>query len=576
MIQSTIQRSLILACFVLSVSLFASTQGTPTVTKTSSIAGMVVKEPGSEPLKKVLVQVVAEEQGESYSASTDGDGHFRVDNIVPGRYRIFIERAGFAAVDGDGAKSDAKVLTVQAGQAEEDLLFRMLPTAVINGRITDEDGDPISGVRVFALRKKTGKGGREGAGTVGTNDLGEYRLAGLFPGQYWILAMPPPDYRDYERQQKSQAEDGSTDTRYINTYYPGTSDVAQASAIKLRAGDEMPVDLTLVPARTYRVRGMVTGLAANQKATVELIAKTGDSYRVNANDIGADGQFEVRGVAPGSYVVSASAGTETRSLTAQQEINVVAADVEGVKLAPVASFAISGHFRVDGAANADVTRYVVNLRLAELPEDPGLFMSQDFFGMNASVDRQGNFEWKNLKPGNYIVQVYGADAQSNFFLKSVTLGGRDATTGFSASGPAMVNVLVSAGAGTIEGTVVAKENADTDHGNTGRTTDQTTSGQPNSDQFVPNTLVVAVPEEKFRNIPGRFANGTTDQHGHFVIHGVAPGIYTLYAWQNLEEGTWYDRDFLKSEEGGGTKVKVEENSHQQVELTVSPVVAEWR
>ena len=43
---------------------------------------------------------------------------------------------------------------------------------------------------------------------------------------------------------------------------------------------------------------------------------------------------------------------------------------------------------------------------------------------NAPVDRLGNFEWKNVNPGNYIVQVYGGDAQGSYYLKSVTLGGR--------------------------------------------------------------------------------------------------------------------------------------------------------
>ena len=76
----------------------------------------------------------------------------------------------------------------------------MLPTAIISGRITDEDGDPMSGVRVVAQKKKPGKATRETAGSDATNDLGEYRLAGLFPGQYWIVAMPPPDMRDYEKQ----------------------------------------------------------------------------------------------------------------------------------------------------------------------------------------------------------------------------------------------------------------------------------------------------------------------------------------------------------------------------------------
>ena len=538
----------------------ARAQNPTPAAKASSIAGTVVQEPGSQPLKKVLVQVIAEDQkqGGNYTASTDADGHFRVDNVVSGRYRIFLERTGFLSVNARGAKSDTNVITVQAGQSLEDLLFRMLPTAIISGRVTDEDGDPMSGVRVFALRKKPGKATREGAGSGATNDLGEYRLAGLFPGQYWIVAMPPPDFRDYEKQPKSAQGEGLPDTRYVTTYYPGTYDAMQSSAVTLKAGDEMPADFTLVPSRTYRVRGIVAGVAAGQKPVVELLSKGEFSYRVNADEIGDDGQFEVRGVAPGTYVLWVSAGSGTQSLSAHQEINVVAADVEGLKLAPLPSFTISGHLHSEGGGLGDITQYVVNLRLAELPEDPGFFISQDFFGTSASVNRLGNFEWKDVNPGNYIVQVFGSDARSSFYLKSVILGGRSVATGFTASGPAMLDVAVSAKGGTIEGAVVAKEkDVDNDHP-------------------AANATVVAVPEEQYRKIPNRFVTGLTDQHGRFTIRGLAPGSYTLYAWQDLEDGIWRDPDFLKSQEANGTAMKVEEGSHQQIELKLTPAGEEWR
>ena len=39
--------------------------------------------------------------------------------------------------------------------------------------------------------------------------------------------------------------------------------------------------------------------------------------------------------------------------------------------------------------------------------------------------RLGNFVWKNVNPGDYIVQVYGGNGQGSFYLKSVTLGRRD-------------------------------------------------------------------------------------------------------------------------------------------------------
>src|ERR1035438_1534503 len=276
-------RPLFLIAIILAVLLPASAQTPPA--KSSSISGAVVKEPGSEPLKKVLVQIIAETQGESYTASTDGDGHFRVEKVAPNPYRIFVERTGFTGVNGRGAQSDVNVLTVQSGQSVEDLLFRMLPTAVISGRVIDEDGDPISGVRVLVQRKKPGKAAREGAGMAATNDLGEYRIAGLFPGQYWIVAMPPPDFRDYEKQETA-ATAGRNDTRYVTTYYPATYDASQATSVAAKAADEIPVNLTLIPARTYRVRGTVTGLSAGEKPAVEMFSRGGDTIRAHASDIG--------------------------------------------------------------------------------------------------------------------------------------------------------------------------------------------------------------------------------------------------------------------------------------------------
>ena len=115
-------RLLFLTFFVLSAFVLASAQESASTAHASSIAGTVVKEPGSQPLKKVLVQVVAENQkeGGNYTASTDADGHFHIENVVPGRYRIFIERTGFVGVNEHGLKSEVNVFTVQAGQAVED------------------------------------------------------------------------------------------------------------------------------------------------------------------------------------------------------------------------------------------------------------------------------------------------------------------------------------------------------------------------------------------------------------------------------------------------------------------------
>jgi Carboxypeptidase regulatory-like domain len=572
--------SLATALLCCAASLSAGAQDANAGSRKSAIAGTVVQEPASQPLKKVLVQVVAENQkeGGNYSASTDGDGHFRIENVVPGRYRLFVERSGFVGVNERGQKSDTNILTVQAGQSVDDLVLRMLPTAVITGRITDEDGDPMSGVRMVALKKVPGKGRRQAQGTEATNDLGEYRLAGLFPGQYLVVAMPPPDFRDYEqrdyeqrnneqrdreqrgRDQKEklpQADprDAKADTRYLTTYYPGTYDAAQASPLSLKAGDEIPVNLTLIPSRTYRVRGIVTGITPGQKPIVELVSKAGDS--IHASEVRPDGQFELRGVGPGSYIVRASIGSESVAVTARQEISVVSGDVEGVKLSPQPSFSIFGRLHVEGASVVP-TQFSVDLRTTELPEETGFFISQEAFGASAPVDRLGNFEWKHVNSGNYIVRLFGGDPQSNFFLKSAKLGGRDIETGFTASGPASLDVTVSFKAGIVEGLVFEKE----------KDVDNNCS--------VANAAVVAVPEEKYRKLPDRFGIGETDQRGRFTIRGLAPGSYSLYAWQDVDESLYRDAEFLRSQEANGVPMKIEEGSHQTVELKLSPAAEEWR
>jgi Carboxypeptidase regulatory-like domain len=554
-----------LAFLLLGALLTASAQDSTSASHSSSIAGVVVKEPGSQPLKKVMVQVVAEDQKQAgnYTVTTDADGHFRIENIQPGRYRIFIEKTGFVGMNGRGHRADTNVYTIQPGHSVEDVLCRMWPAATIIGRITDEDGDPMSGITVFAQKKRPGKATREATENSSTNDLGEYRLSGLFPSQYWIVAMPPPDFRDYEQERgKSQAGDyhgdAHSDTRYLTTYYPGTYDGAQAAAVTLKAGDEMPLNIRLVPARTYRVRGSVTGIAAGQKPIVKLVSRTG--VFIHESEAGPDGQFEVRGVGPGSYVLKASASATADSpITAGQDVSVVAADVEGLKLAPQPSFALSGHLYIEGNFAGALTQYSINLRPAELPDDPGFFLSQEFVGWNAPVDRLGNFEWKNVNPGNYIVQLYGGDGQSGAFLKSVKIGGQDGETGFRAAGPAILDLIVSTKGGAIEGAVFENEK----------------EKEMDAQHPVANATVVAVPEERYRKLPGRFSVGETDQHGRFTIRGLAPGNYTLYAWQDLEESVYRDPEFLKSQEANAAILKVEEGSRQQVELKLSPTPDEW-
>ena len=123
--------------------------------KRAVIDGIVAKDPGSEPVKKALIELIAENQAEGgdYTAVTGPDGAFHIEGILPGRYRLFAERTGFLEVDRRHAAADGRVLTLTAGQELKDVLIRLQAAAVVRGRVTDEDGEPMPNAQVAVLRQ---------------------------------------------------------------------------------------------------------------------------------------------------------------------------------------------------------------------------------------------------------------------------------------------------------------------------------------------------------------------------------------------------------------------------------------
>src|SRR5258708_34721334 len=85
------------------------------------VAGLVTKEPGSEAVKKALIELIAESQsdGGNYTAITGTAGSFRIENVAPGRYRLFVERTGYQEIDKHHRRTEGRVLTLAAGREEE-------------------------------------------------------------------------------------------------------------------------------------------------------------------------------------------------------------------------------------------------------------------------------------------------------------------------------------------------------------------------------------------------------------------------------------------------------------------------
>jgi Carboxypeptidase regulatory-like domain len=520
----------------------------------ASLEGSVVKEPGGEPLKKAIIELITEnqEEGSNYTATSDQDGHFKIMGIVAGRYQIFVERTGYIEVDEKRRRLQGIALSFEAGQELKEQTLHMLPAAIILGRVRDEDGDPMSNVDVAVLRRK-GSSAFEPVGTAQTNDLGEYRVGGLLAGKYYVLASPMANFQSLVASPKTEDPAApNSDTAYVATFYPGTSDRAQATSIDLHPGEETPVDFSLSRRRTARIRGTVAGLPAGGKAAVMLRGKDTQSM-FNAAEVDKNGKFEIPHVAPGTYIISAMSLLADPPLIVRQNLEVSDANVDDVRLVPQPVATLRGHVHLEGKLPKPGTPgLMVILRPVDEDSDTGsgiVFNDNESAGSSnlGKIKPDGSFELKNVLPGVYDILV-GSDSQqtNDAFTESLMVGTKDfVDSGLTVSGgTTSVDLTVSSGAGVVDGVV---------------TNDK---GTP-----VVNAIVVAVPEVKFRKQPNRYQRSSTDQVGHFVLHGLRPGNYTLFAWEVIED-EYLDPDFLKPVESHGAETKVEKSSHQTVPLKV--------
>jgi hypothetical protein len=528
-------------------------------TKRAAIDGVVTKEPGGEPVKKALIELIAENQAEGgdYTGVSGADGVFHIEGIVPGRYRLFTERPGFLERDKQYARKDGRVLTLAAGQELKDVRIRLQAAAVVRGRVTDEDGEAMPNAQVTVLRQTfiSGRSHFEQAGAERTNDLGEYRVAGLASGGYYVCVSPPPDFKSLIEAAgaAATAESGNSAdkpaTSYQAIYYPGTPDRSAAAPIQLHAGDDFPVNFSLTPSASLSIRGAVVNLPARASAAIMLQSRDFNLV-LHGAEMHQDGSFVIRDVAPGAYTILATVDNSAVPMMARQSLQVGSNSIEGLRLAPQPGAWVHGRLRVESRGNGaplDPSQIFLALRPVDGDDSPSIsFSIGEGFSPVAHVTLDGSFEWKGVPPGNYSVQLSGA---ADLFLKSVLAGGRDVDeSGVSVNGGSiLLDVLGSTSGGMVNGVV-------TDH-----------QGLP-----VSNAVVVAVPEARLRARLDRYYKTVSDQAGRFTLHGVRPGEFTLFAWESVDGEEYYNPEFLKGSEAQGNALRVSEGDRKTVQLEVIP------
>ena len=277
---------------------------------TAKIAGRVVAAETGAPIRRAQINLNSQDSRVSRVIATDSDGNFEIAGLPAGRYRLRVNKGGFVPLEYGQARAfeAGKPLDLTDGQVLNKLDFSLPRGSVITGRITDEYGDALTDVQVQALRYQFVNGERQlvNAGrSERTNDLGEYRLFGLMPGEYVIHATL--------REGPAVMRDAVEQTGYPGTYFPGVADVGQAQAVTVAIGQELTsIAFPLVPAKFAQVSGIVMSSDGRPLAGAILVVRPRMSGSGSpANLLGgagrsqstADGTFRLSSVPPGEYVL---------------------------------------------------------------------------------------------------------------------------------------------------------------------------------------------------------------------------------------------------------------------------------
>jgi hypothetical protein len=423
-------------------------------------------------------------------------GRFELKGLAPGRYRLSASHNGFVKqrYGQRTPEEPGAMLTLSAGQKVSDITFQMIPAAVISGHVYDEDGEPVVYAQVMAMHYAYANGQRQLVGNQAgqTNDLGEYRLFGLSPGQYFVQATLGPN------------RFGSAKTRqgYVPIYYPGVPDASRAAPVSVRGGDEFSgVDISLQPVRSFTVKGSVINARCGATARGAMVFLREQSPNQNfgwqnsMRPANAQGAFEISSVIPGLYYLYAMLNEEGKQCFGRQALEVSDADIDGVTLAVTPGVEIKGRLRVEGQSDTNLGPLIVNL----YPKSVNLPFGGAAFD---HVNSDGSFLFKNAYDSDYELAVN--NLPENYFLKSARLDGVDVlTAGITVDtkqAPGLLEIVVSPNGASVDGAISKDQ------------------------QPFPGATVVLAPDPPHRGERRLFKSTTTDQNGHSFCKAFLPAI----------------------------------------------------
>jgi hypothetical protein len=332
------------------------TDGTPNPGKTEplphgSVTGHVTCDDTHGPARAARVMLFPADPhganalgGQPLFATTHLDGSFILPHVAPGEYLAIAMAAGYLSpLDGvmlpQGAGSGSQqqedevlkqlraaapsVNVTDEGAARVDIDIRR--GAVLTGRVLYSDGTPASQIAIQVQNVNEPKSGPKAAQMIDvgsflrmvtvphnltTDDLGDFRLAGIAPGTYRLAV--PQSFESSSIQDAISAvfNPNPSQSAKLTIYSGNTLHKKDAKTYELRAGDTVSgIEITLPLNGLHTIKGIAAGkngIVLNS-GSLDLTDTVDDSITFHTT-IRGEGEFAFYGIPEGSYTLKLTNG----------------------------------------------------------------------------------------------------------------------------------------------------------------------------------------------------------------------------------------------------------------------------
>jgi hypothetical protein len=405
------------------------------------------------PLRNARINVTLGAQSVG-TVFTDDDGRFVVPSLAAGSYGIAASKSGYitSTVTSNRPGESGRLVAGDDRERVEEIELYLPKAAAISGRIVDDRGDPLIGMKVTAARLSGDATAQFAAVPVATaqlDDLGEYRFGGLPEGTYRVgvevvqLVLGP---NGIGFGGDALPEAAAAKTMMVNVdgkivvsgvfaprvsiFYPGVSNVADSQLIRLAVGEERASLDFSVPAITPRTwlsymgarpaspppdAGSMSGRVTRQDGrpipgvTIRLLSESypGMPPSAVADD---DGRYELTGLSPASFrVVAERSGFlsfehgQRRAFEPGETIELGPGQArDGIDITLPAPGSISGWLVDEYGDPAEG----VDVRVLQIGYEAGRPRLVDAGGLGSHrTDDLGRYRIYGLRPGRYIVSA---------------------------------------------------------------------------------------------------------------------------------------------------------------------------